>query len=112
LKGKTKKRKAALTRKGEERREQTKERRDERRAAVAREREERLKELQVAAKGRTRKSFTAKARKGDKAKLDFTFSGLPVPVDHPDDPDGKALVRHTEMVQALAERDGQSSKDN
>lgn len=76
-------------------REDTKSRREERRAQVARERAEYLENLVRDKRIRGRQTFSAKARKGDALEIRFQFSGVPVPVARPDDPDGDALVRAT-----------------
>ena len=53
--------------------------------------------------GRTsRRTFFGKARKGDLAELNFTFSGVPVPVISEEEPD-EGLVERTAQQQALWE---------
>lgn len=56
------------------------------------------------AEGRNRKSFFGKARKGDAAEIDLTFTGVPVPFDE-DDP-SKDLEEKTKVQEALWSRLG------
>lgn len=53
-------------------------------------------------KSRDRKSFFGKARKGDAAEIDLTFSGVPVPYD--EDEPSKDLEEKTKVQEALWDR--------
>lgn len=78
--------------------EDTKRRRAERRAQVARERAERQVKREREFLSRKRRHFKARFRKGEPFLVDFTFSGIPVPVDDFENPDGKHLSQMTDLL--------------
>jgi hypothetical protein len=88
--------------------EETRKRREARRAQVAREKAERLERLAREAASRGHSVFRAKARKGDALEIQFQFSGVPVPVADPNNPDGPALVRATDAMRVLKPKDDQN----
>lgn len=80
-----------------------------RREKNKRQREDLLRPSQEAPRVRT--TFAAKARRGDEAGLDLTFSGVPVPFDpRASDPSEGVLERH-EAVQAW-DKAGNPTKGN
>jgi hypothetical protein len=81
------------------RKEDNQERRKRRREEVAKQHEEEQK-ARDAKRLSGRRHFFGKARKGDAVKVDFTFSGVPVPVSSEEEPD-QGLVERTAQQEAL-----------
>ena len=80
-----------------------KERRRQRREQVALERDARQQEREAAGlrKKLGRRIFTAKARSGDALTIRFEFSGIPVPVDDPSEPNRGLQEKHDLLVQQM-----------
>ncbi len=86
--------------------EDTKRRRAERRAQIARERAERQAKREREFLSKKRKHFKARFRKGEPSFINFTFSGIPVPVDNPENPDGKHLSQMTDLLKYQKNQEG------
>ena len=86
-------------------REENKLRRAVRRAQVAFERAKKQKARERAALLNSRRTFVARCRRGGTPLVKFTFSGVPVPVGNPNNPDGELLVQMTNDQAASDSKD-------